>query len=341
MELGITICCCLCNKFSTKTTEILLIVIFSIASLSLISFIGLANLSIISYYNLFLIFFSLILLIICLLFSVCFRLWRNKGTIKTSKKNISINMATAGIILIVTCLFSCAINEYLILNDFEKTYNLSCDTNNNKVYIDNNLKSKRKLSKNKCGEDISEFGAGIIYFSFSCVELVAFLGVFFFSIMRERIIFGLDMPKPANISSQENNYIPQQVIESPLAANAIVYQPDIFYPRKIDNNPQDIIILGEDKINNNIEEKNDYNFELKKENIKKQVNAPLNQIIFPKINRSNLPQQISTTQQSQINSSQSIVSFPKSNFSSNKGLIHNIGKQNINQSLSPSSERKI
>ena len=142
MELGITICCCLCNKFSTKTTEIILIIIHSIATLILVGFLVMANLSIISSYNIILIFFCLVLLIICLLFSVCLKIWRIKGIIKKTKKYISINMATAGIILIVACLFLCAISEYLILNDYTKIYNenLSCELDkNNTKYLANNL----------------------------------------------------------------------------------------------------------------------------------------------------------------------------------------------------------
>lgn len=331
MELGITVCCCLCNKFSTKTTEIILIVIHSIAIISFITFIGMIKLSILSSCNLFLIFFSLAILITCFLFSVCFRIWRSNGTIKTIKKNISINMSTAGIILIITCLFSCGINEYLILEDFVKIYNSYCYNN---IYMENNYKNKKKLSKIDCSEvNISEFDVGIIYFSFSCVEFVSILGIFFFSIIRERIVSGLDVPKTTINSVRDNFFGPQGELDNVVPVNIIIHQQG-----NINNIPKNFNVSTQNQINNIIGQKMDNNFELKGENIQNPVNFPFNNFISPI--RTNLSQQIINTQNSQINSSQSQISFPRSNFSSNKQLVHNIGKQNNMKFQTPTSSER-
>ena len=343
MELGITVCCCLCNKFSTKTTEIILIIIHSIATISLIGFIGMIKISIISSYNIILIFFSLSLLIICLLFSVCFRFWRSNGTIKTKKKHISINMATAGIILIITCLFSCAINEYLILNDFVKLYNLYCDMNNN-MHMGNNHRNKKKLSKSECSREYaSEFNVGILYFSFSCVEFVTILGTFFFSIIRERIIFELDKPKSTTINStRDNSYGRQEEFGNPIPGNILIHQKRKICPEYLKNVPQNFNISTQNQINNNLVGQkidNNIEFDFKGENMQKNTNYPYNNFILP--SKNNTSQQIINTQQSQINSSQSQIGFPRYNFSSNKQLVNNIGKKNLMQFQITSSERKF
>lgn len=228
MELGITICCFICNKFSSKTAEIILIINYSIGIISLLIFLGIFKLSIISNYNILLLLLILLISIICLLFSIFFRLWRKKGTIKTIKKNKSTNMATLGIILTVISIFVCIINEYLILNKFIKINIPSCKYNND--YINNNNfknglnnnitntnTNKRKIINNildkndkNCFEKeiISKFYIIIIYLSFSCIELVSIIGIFFFSIIRERIVFGVDIPK-SSLSSKGNSYNPQ------------------------------------------------------------------------------------------------------------------------------------
>ena len=71
----------------------------------------------------------------------------------------------------------------------------------------------------------------------------------------------------------------------------------------------------------------------------KSINYPFNNFILPSKNKAT--QQIINTQQSQIKSSQSQIGFHKSNFSSNKQLVHNIGKKYNIQIQKISSERKF
>ena len=250
-------------------------------------------------------------------------------------------MATTGIILIITCLFSCGINEYFILIDFVKVYNSSCNLNNSYTY---NNRNKRILF-NKCSKNISEFDVRIVYFSFSCVELIALFGIFLFSIIRDRIIFGLDKPK-----HKLNNNITQGNPNDPRQNEFVIPSPDnvIISQKKFSFNEQQISphlnlinslnISPQIKNDENLGQIFDYNIDIKSEDIQKKVNN--NSVdTLPKIKNSFSSQQCTNTQQSQMNSSQSQISFPKSNFISNKQLFYKIGKLNFRQTVS--SERKF
>ena len=332
MELGITICCCICNKFSTKTIEISLIVSQTIAIITLFIFIIVIKLSFLSTYSIVLLLFSLILLIICLYFSILFRLWRSNGSIKTTKKIISINMAIAGIIFIITCFFSCAINEYLILNEFRKIKKYPCITDNQNTFFNINSKKKiyNRLLKNCSFNIISKFDNLFIYISFSCVELILILCIFFLSIIKDRISFESENRKDSNNVTRENSIKIQYDFENPIPSKDIKYQKRVYYPGQTNiishnkmniNNPQIIINNSQIKGNNNLNMKNN--------NLFKNVSPII------KGNFSN------NTQNTQINSSQSQISFPKSNFSSNKQLVSNIHKPKINQTQESTSERKF
>lgn len=338
MELGISICCCICNKFSTKVIEIILIVSYSISILSLFIFIGIIKISsLISIYNLFLILFSLILLIICLIFSIFFRLWRSNGSIKTTKKNISINMAIAGIILILTCFFSCIINEYLLLNEFQKIYNFPCNVNNRNNCIDFNSKqtiNKRLLNKINCSyKKIIEFTKVIIYSFFSCVELVSILGIFLFSIIKDRIAFKSEKPNPKNNNCQEISYEPKyDDVGNHIPQNVIIYQ------QRFSCHGQVNVKNGSQNINNNNHHQNKIinNSQIKDSNI---IDHNLNNNFSPLIKGNYSSHQIINSQQTQFNNSQSLINFTKLN--SNKQIVHNFGKQKMNQVQASSSERKI
>jgi hypothetical protein len=269
MELTITVCCNLCNKFSIKTIELFLIISHLLAILSFLLFFGFVKLSNIPLYSTFLLFFSLSLLIICLIFSIFLRLWRIKGEIKTIKKNISINISTAGIILIIICFFVCGINEYLILNNFMKI---------------NNLNFIR----------IPDFQVGILYFSFSCIELVDIMNIFFFSIIRDKII---SQEKTSNSEQSDNVITGNNIYEK---------------QKKIPENSNIIENNIQININNN-----------------QNLQYDINKNILPNIRYSYSSQQIINTQLSQSSNSQIQVYLIRPNFNSNKKLIFPIRKQNI------------
>ena len=223
--MGILYCCCCCcfNNLYTRTLEIISIIFHSIQTIFLLICFIVIKWSIIPVINLAMFILMMMIILTNLTFIIMLRYWRAKGIIKTTKRNLGINIATIGFALIIICLIICIIEDFLISYGFY-TANYPCinykynnDQNNNDYYYNGNIYYYKTRNSNRenirnlstdsdndefCADKETYYYAGVIsdeeyilsYFTLSYLEISSVLGIWIWFLLRRRIIQGLDRP---------------------------------------------------------------------------------------------------------------------------------------------------
>ena len=199
--MGIYCCClgtCCLGQAQTKTLEITSIVFHSISFILLLVCLIMNKWR--EIYTINLVFFILMFLItICgLVFGILLKLWRDKGIIKTTKKNTGTNITNAAITLAVINYIICIIEEIIIIISFRKV-NYPCYSYNYNYYY----YYRRMSSDVDCKGEFSDYYTGVIpdgpiimtYFTLSYLEIVLILKIVIWVILKQRIKLELDGPQ--------------------------------------------------------------------------------------------------------------------------------------------------
>ena len=197
--MGIYCCClgsCCFGQAQTKTLEIASIVLHSISFILFLVCLIMNKWG--KIYTINVVFFILMFLInICgLVFGILLKLWRDKGIIKTTKKNTGINITNAAITLAVINYIICLIEEIIIIISFRKV-NYPCYSYNDYYYY------RRMSSDVGCTNKYSDYYTGVIpdgpiimtYFTLSYLEIALILKIIIWVILKQRVKLELDGPQ--------------------------------------------------------------------------------------------------------------------------------------------------
>lgn len=229
-------CCCLGSCFGTgssKSIEVLLIVVHSISFALLILCLIIMKWEEIYKSNL--IFFILMLLLstVCLIFSILLRVWRYKNVIKTDKRNIGTTLCTTSLVLVIIHFVLCIIEEVIFTISYNEV-NFPCSDSDNYYY--RRLKSNfdcRFVNSDYNTKIIPFYQYFIVYASISCLEVMLILKMCVWYLLRTRVIAGLDdpmdtpiinnvQPAPASYSGRTVVVI-QQPYQNQMGQNATPY----------------------------------------------------------------------------------------------------------------------
>ena len=221
-----SICGALCfSRALSKTLEINLIVYNSIAVILIFLSLVIIKWKEISSANIVLFILMFILCICCLIFSICLRLWRSKGLIKTSKKNTGYRLAISGLTLTIINFVVCLIELIVMSIGFNKA-NYPCGRNDDDRYYDYYY---RRISTEvvDCSR-YPDFYTGVIttgqylvaYFTFSYLEISLILDMILWTFLKNRIRLELDGPTPINVAP-----VPAPAPVDPYGRAVIVVQP--------------------------------------------------------------------------------------------------------------------
>lgn len=244
---GIVCCCCGCclNDLLSKTLEILLIVSYSIDIALIIGCLMIISWSKISYINLVIFILILLINVLCLVFIALIRIWRIKKTIQTTNKKKGILFSNISIVILIICLVISVIEEFLLSNGLSNAdypcKNKKTEKNNNNYNqyifkISFNNKILRNLKDVDCTEHGKYYYANeinteeyvISYFTFSFLQIILFLSILIWIILKKRIFLGIDRP----VSIEKN----QRKIYDQYGREVIVV------------NPGDVVIMGNPEV---------------------------------------------------------------------------------------------
>jgi len=244
---GIVCCCCGCclNDLLSKTLEILLIVFYSIDIALIIGCLMIISWSKISYINLVIFILILLINVLCLVFIALIRIWRIKKTIQTTNKKKGILFSNISIVILIICLVISVIEEFLLSNGLSNAdypcKNKKTEKNNNNYNqyifkISFNNKILRNLKDVDCTEHGKYYYANeinteeyvISYFTFSFLQIILFLSILIWIILKKRIFLGIDRP----VSIEKN----QRKIYDQYGREVIVV------------NPGDVVIMGNPEV---------------------------------------------------------------------------------------------
>ena len=246
---GIVCCCCGCclNDLLSKTLEILLIVFYSIDIAFIIACLMIISWSKISYINLVIFILILLINVLCLVFIALIRIWRIKKTIQTTNKKKGILFSNISLIILIICLAISVIEEFLLSNGLSNAdypcKNKKTEKNNNNYNqyifkISFNNKILRNLKDVDCTEHGKYYYANeinteeyvISYFTFSILQIILFLSILIWIILKKRIFLGID--RPVSVSIEKN----QRKIYDQYGREVIVV------------NPGDVVIMGNPEV---------------------------------------------------------------------------------------------
>ena len=258
------VCCCCFNNLLSKTLEIMEIVYNSTSLVFLLLCLIIIKWSNLSIVNLLLFLLLFIIILIILILTIFLRYWRAKGTIKTTKKAKGLKFATACFVLSIICLIINIIEEFVIIFGFNKAdypcYNSKYNDYDNygpyyRVYKQelNNTKINNSIYLRNLNNDIDCYKYGnnyythtisngeyyISYFTFSYLEIILFLSIWIYYILRKRIIQELDGPIPtAGNRPMQDQYGRQVVVVQPGDVVIMDGQPHVAMPMGYQNNNQ-------------------------------------------------------------------------------------------------------
>ena len=235
----ICLVCCFCclnesifDQYSSKTLE-------GFLSLTLIANIGLIiyllaqiGLSYISPYTITLIFIILIAFVICFIFIFFFYYWRKSGKIQTSKKGAATTMAKIAFFLIILCLITSGISEYLVITD---TQNEKCKEieKRDKEDINGNAYLRRKYDI--CQEKFKDTNSKATFSTFSLIECICIINLMLFCAIKKRITLGIYFERPIEegiiIPNQFQVYYPGNINPGYPQTQAIAYQQENGMPQ--------------------------------------------------------------------------------------------------------------
>ena len=205
--MGLLMCCCSFNSYSSRCVEISLIILniisFALSAIALY-IIKWKNVSMISLIIMLLV---LLLSILLFLFSIIIRCWHNSGSIKTTKKESATRLSSAGFALSIILFIICAIGDIVVGIDFNKA-NYPCGTGSNVDdsfdyfggYYRRNLIDKNSIDCNNYSgekpyiEVVTSFEYSIAYFCFSYTEIAMILAIILWRSSKARIINEIDGP---------------------------------------------------------------------------------------------------------------------------------------------------
>ena len=235
--MGVLYCCCCCcfNNFTSKSLEIIVLVLQSISVFLLFLSLVIIKWSKISVANILMFLLMLLITLLIIVFTSFIRYWRANNLIKTTKKVRGICFASTCFGLDITCFIICVIEEFVISYGF---YNADypCDK-----YDDNNINSNSYYYKKKLNNTISiqnnrklfnkedcyllgsDYNVNVIndseyfisYTTFTYLEFSLILGVWIWNILRRRIIQELDGPKPNPVQPAMDQFGRQVVVVQP------------------------------------------------------------------------------------------------------------------------------
>lgn len=202
-----SICGALCfNRALSKTLEINLIVYNAIAVLLIFLSLIIIKWKELSSANLVFFILMFLMCISCFIFSICLRLWRSKGSIKTTKKNTGYRLAISGFTLTIINFVVCLIELIVMSIGFNRA-NYPCDNGE----YDNrypNYVNRRISTEVDCSKEYPNYYTGVIttgqyliaYFTFSFLELSLILDMIIWTILKNRIRLELDGPTPIRVA---------------------------------------------------------------------------------------------------------------------------------------------
>ena len=235
--MGVLYCCCCCcfNNFTSKSLEIIVLVLQSISLFLLFLSLVIIKWSKISVANILMFLLMLLITLLIIVFTSFIRYWRANNLIKTTKKARGICFASTCFGLVITCFIICVIEEFVISYGF---YNADYPCSK---YDDNNINSNSYYYKKKLNNTISiqnnrklfnkedcyllgsYYNANVIngseylisYITFTYLEFSFILGVWIWYILRRRIIQELDGPMINPVQPAMDQFGRQVVVVQP------------------------------------------------------------------------------------------------------------------------------
>ena len=233
--MGLCLCCvCCCQNISAKAIEIFLMVFHSIEVVFLLLNLIILKWSYLPIINLIMFIIIFCFHIPCLIFIIFIRIWRSKNTIKTTNKSKGVIFANICFAILIMSFIGCLIEDYALSYGISKANHPCRDKvkDNDFYYVNRyNYKKSEVLRKLKNDYTISECESlgkyhyeynipieqiFLSYFTLSFLEAFTIIEFAFWYLLKNRITFGLDGPRPA--ISAVNQY------GNPYGANVVVIQ---------------------------------------------------------------------------------------------------------------------
>ena len=222
-------CCCLGSCFGTgssRSIEVLLIVVHSVSTALIILSLATMKWKEIYSSNLYFFIIMLIISIICLLFAILIRIWRAQNLIKNVKRNTGITLCTTSLVLVVIHFILCIIEEIIFSISYQEV-NFPCsDYDNDDYYYCRRLNSNgdcRFVKSNYDTNIIPFYQYFIVYASLTYLEVVLILKMCVWYLLRTRVYNGLDNPLDTPII---NNVVPPVNYAYPGRTVVVIQQPD-------------------------------------------------------------------------------------------------------------------
>ena len=199
----VSICGSFCfNAVFSKTLEIWLITLNSIAFVLLILCLAIIKWSLLPKANLAFFLIMFFLNLIYLIFSILLRVWRAKNLIKTLRKNAGVSLAIWGLVLVINYPCWDYEEEQRYYTPYRRVASYSCAIEGSSYYV-----------------EVITVGQELIgYFTFSYMEVALILNMVLFSILRNRIRMELDGPPQPTMH-------PQGAVVDQFGRAVVVVQP--------------------------------------------------------------------------------------------------------------------
>ena len=221
-------CCCLGSCFGTgssRSIEVLLIVVHSVSTALIILSLATMKWKEIYSSNLYFFIIMLIISIICLLFAILIRIWRAQNLIKNVKRNTGMNLCTTSLVLVVIHFILCIIEEIIFSISYQEV-NFPCsDYDNDDYYYYRRLNSNvdcRFVKSNYDTKIIPFYQYFIVYVTLTYLEVVLILKMCVWYLLRTRVYNGLDHPLDTPII---NNVVPPVNYAYPGRTVVVIQQP--------------------------------------------------------------------------------------------------------------------
>ena len=219
----VSICGSFCfNAVFSKTLEIWLITLNSIAFVLLILCLAIIKWSLLPDANLAFFLIMFFINLIYLIFSILLRVWRAKNLIKTLRKNAGVSLAIWGLVLVIINFIACLIEEIVFYIGVYRVNYPCWDYEEEQRYYT----PYRRVASYSCAIEGSSYYVEVItvgqeligYFTFSYMEVALILNMVLFSILRNRIRMELDGPPQPTMH-------PQGAVVDQFGRAVVVVQP--------------------------------------------------------------------------------------------------------------------
>ena len=207
------------------------------------------------------------------------RYWRAKNLIKTTKKRRGIVISIISLVSTMGCLVICIFEElsFSIIPYYYNHYfceNYNNNNYNNSLNTTSSNDSDIRISHEECKNEKFSFGEIFFtFFTFSCVELYSFFGMFILGVLIKRIIKGSDGPLLDGVRVGErvmyDKYGREVIVVKPGQFAVIDGKKDKIVPKE-ENTNQYYNINTNHQINNDIQ--NNINNKQTSQNISNQIN---------------------------------------------------------------------